>query len=473
MEIAIGVLGVVVLGLGAWCFVLVRGGNEARADAAEARRESQRLADENARVVADLERVRASLSEAEARAEESAGRVTELSIDYATRGERLSAAEKLIDEMRQDRARLVEQFEALGGKTLQANQEALGKFLTERLKEVDDKSNAEFRHRKESIDSMIKPINETLEMTRKKLEDIEQKRTDSFASMGRWIEGLSQANQTLRKETSELVHALRAPKVRGAYGEVQLRRVAELAGLREGIDFHTEKSVTTDEGSRLRPDMVVNLPSGRTLVIDAKTNIGPYLQAFEEPDFEIAQGHLERFGNAVADQIKSLSKKAYWSQFEKTPDFVVMFVPGDQFVDAALQQQPELLEKAWKQNIILASPTTLIGLLRAVELGWREQALAENAQELKQLGVEMHKRSGTLIAKVTELGSKLGQATSKYNEVVGSLDRNFVPQLKKFEEAGAKSEKELKELNEITEVPRIPTSGQLNLPICETDNTDS
>lgn len=408
----------------------------AAGDAADARAQATLARD-------TVEDARREAQDLRARADASTERVTELSTELAAARERLEGAARAIEERDKVEQRFESAFKALSAEALKSSRT---EFLAQ-AKPVFDAA-------KKEQNDLVKPIGETLEATRKKLEDIEQKRTDSFARMGQWMSGLKEANLELRKETSELVHALRRPKVRGSYGEVQLRRVAELAGLREGIDFEIEKTTTTEEGARLRPDMVVNLPSGRTLVIDAKTNIEPYLDAFEAQDPEQADAHLTRFAEGVASQAQKLSRKAYWEQFERAPDFVVMFVPGDQFVDAALQHQPELLTKAWERNIILASPTTLIGLLRAVELGWREKALAESAEELRSLGTDLHKRSGVLLEHVSKLGSRIGQSVAAYNDVAGSLERNFLPHLRKFEEAGAKSGKSLAEPKPVDADPR-------------------
>lgn len=433
MEIAIGVLGVLVLALAGWVFVLVRGGNDARGQAHASRREQDRLSDENAHLVSDLEEARRELELARAQAQESSGRVTELSVERAKLAERLDAAGKLIEEFKSGREQLKQDFAALGGKTLQANQEALGRFLTERLKEVDEKSSAEFRHRKESIDSLVKPISETLAKTKEQLTQLDER-----------VKASSISNDSLKEETARLTRALSRPEVRGQYGEIQLRRVAELAGMTSYCDFSEQFSQRDDEGNLQRPDMIVTLPNERVIVVDAKANINAYIEAVNAPTDEKREEQMQRFARHTFEQVKKLADKKYWSMFDgKSAEFVVMFVPGDHFIDAALSRRPDLLDIAAQQGVILASPSTLIGLLRAVAVGWREHALTEQAAELFELGKELHDRAATAFEHAGKLGDSIRQSVERYNRLVGSIDSRMMPTLKKFEDAGAKSGKAL------------------------------
>jgi DNA recombination protein RmuC len=451
MEIAIGVLGLVTLALGVWCVVLVRGGTEARADAAESRGESQRLTDENARIVGDLERAQTATREAVARAEESAGRLTELSVEQAKLVERLDSAGKLIEEMREDRKRLVEQFEALGSKTLKSNQEALGQFLTERLKDADSLSQAELDKRKQAIEMMVRPIRETLDKTHEQITALDER-----------VKASGESNASLREETARLTRALSRPEIRGQYGEIQLRRVAELAGMTSYCDFSEQTSQRDDEGNLLRPDMVVTLPNDRVIVVDAKANINAYIEAVNAPDDEAREAQLERFARHMAEQVKKLNDKKYWSLYDgQSAEFVVMFVPGDHFIDAALARKPELLDEAAQRGVILASPSTLIGLLRAVAVGWREHALTEQAAELFELGKELHDRAATAFEHAGKLGDSIRQAVERYNKLVGSIDSRMVPTLRKFEDAGAKSGKALVEPKKLDASARELASGQV------------
>jgi DNA recombination protein RmuC len=375
--------------------------------------------------------------------------VTTLSVEQAKLVERLDAAGKLIEEMREDRTRLVEQFEALGSRTLKSNQEALGKFLTERLKDADSLSQSELDKRKQAIEAMVKPIRETLDKTHEQITALDER-----------VKASSVSNESLRMETARLTKALSRPEIRGQYGEIQLRRVAELAGMTSYCDFNEQFSQRDDEGNLLRPDMVVTLPNDRVIVVDAKANINAYIDAVNSPTDEQREEQLQRFARHMSEQVKKLNDKKYWSLFDgKSAEFVVMFVPGDHFIDAALARKPELLDEAAQRGVILASPSTLIGLLRAVAVGWREHALTEQAAELFELGKELHDRAATAFEHAGKLGDSIRQAVDRYNKLVGSIDTRMVPTLRKFEDAGAKSGKALTEPKKLDSVPRELASG--------------
>ncbi len=449
MEIAIGVLGVLVLALGGWVFVLVRGGGEARAEMHEAQRERDRLADENAHLAGDLDEARRELELARARAEESSQRVTQLSVEQAKLVERLDAGAKLIEEFKANREQLVSQFEALGSRTLKSNQEALGKFITERLKDADQLSQSELDKRKQAIEAMVKPISETLHKTREQITQLDER-----------VKASSASNDSLKEETARLTKALSRPEVRGQYGEIQLRRVAELAGMTSYCDFSEQFSQRDDEGNLQRPDMVVTLPNNRVIVVDAKANINAYIEAVNAPTDEIREEQMQRFARHTFEQVKKLADKKYWSMFDgKSAEFVVMFVPGDHFIDAALSRRPDLLDVAAQQGVILASPSTLIGLLRAVAVGWREHALTEQAAELFELGKELHDRAATAFEHAGKLGDSIRQSVERYNRLVGSIDSRMMPTLKKFEDAGAKSGKSLDAPKRVDGTPRELASG--------------
>jgi DNA recombination protein RmuC len=273
------------------------------------------------------------------------------------------------------------------------------------------------------------------------------------------MELVTQAGRGLREETNKLTRALSRPEVRGQYGEIQLRRVAELAGMTRYCDFDEQASVRDGEGNLQRPDMVVRLPNERVIAVDAKTNTYAYIEAVNAADDAEREGHLERFARHVQDQAKKLSDKRYWSRFEGSPEFVVMFVPGDHFIDAALSRRPELIEFAAEHGVILASPSTLIGLLRAVAVGWREEKLAAEARGLWELGKELHERAATAFEHAGKLGDSIRQSVERYNRLVGSIDTRLMPTLRKFEDAGAGSAKQLSELGQVEAVPRALETG--------------
>jgi DNA recombination protein RmuC len=287
----------------------------------------------------------------------------------------------------------------------------------------------------------VGPIAETLKKTEAKLGEIEKERLGAYERLSSHMKQVGDLSESLRKETGNLVAALRKPQVRGRYGEIQLKRVAELSGMRDYCDFTEQESSRDDAGGLRKPDMVVTLPNGRCVVVDAKTNIEAYIDAIDAADDAQRDRHLDRFARHVADQAGALSKKEYWSQFDGAADFVVMFIPGDQFIDAALQRRPDLLDLAAEQRIILASPSTLIGLLRAMHVGWREKGLSDRADELFDLGKELHRRMAKVLEDFSRLGKRLDDATGAYNEAVASVDARLMPTLRRFEDAGARSEK--------------------------------
>ncbi|TVS08858.1 MAG: DNA recombination protein RmuC, partial [Phycisphaerales bacterium] len=262
-------------------------------------------------------------------------------------------------------------------------------------------------------------------------------------------------SEQLRSETGKLARALSRPEVRGRYGEIQLRRVAELAGMVAYCDFAEQTSVRDTEGRLKRPDMVVKLPNECVIAVDAKCNIDPYVRAVDTSDEQEREQLLERFAHGIAEQAKKLAAKSYWSDYEGGAEFVVMFVPGDQFLDAALARRSDLLEIAAQQGVILASPATLIGLLRAVAVGWAEQRLAEEARELRKLGSELHERASVALDHAAKLGQTIDRAVRQYNQFMGSVDSRLMPTLRKFEEAGAASGKSLPDPAEIEVRPKL------------------
>ncbi len=479
MDSALIVTGVVALagvGVAVWA-ALARGKAMGQADAATARAEA---------LTAEVTAAREQAARAAASAEENE---RQLRAQIEARGDELSRE-------KQERARLGERVVALEGDLVQGEQahtvrladiershavalktaedrfkSLAGEVLAGTVKEFQERASQQFSGQREhlalemaqrhkNIDELLSPIRELLAKTDTNLSRIEQERTASFASLVEQIRGTQESSAKLKDETSKLVAALRKPQVRGRYGEVQLRRVVEIAGLRSYCDFSEQDSRRTDAGDLQRPDMTIKLPNERTIVVDSKTTIEAYLDAIEATSPEAADHALDRFAEHVRKQIEALSAKAYWDQFERAPEFVVMFVPGDQFIDGALSRRPELFELAVKRRVILASPSTLVGLLRAVELGWREQRLAEEAEELKKLGSELHHRAGVVWEYAAKLGRSLRQSVEQYNELAASIDSRLAPTLKKFEEAGAKSAKEIQSLPEVSVLPRSLDAAQ-------------
>ncbi len=395
--------------------------------------------------------LRADLDRAEARAHELAVELTsereQRAADrrlYAEREQQHQQEQtRLQNWLREREADLKAQFEALSGKVLDVSTKRFLEQAKESFAGQMKQAEGDLEQRKKAVEALVKPIGETLEKTRERLE-----------RLGERVEMTAEASRDLRTSTDKLVQAFSRPEVRGRYGEIQLRRVAELAGMVAYCDFDEQSTTTSDEGKSLRPDMIVHLPNDRVVVVDAKCNIDAYVRAVEVMDADERERLLDKFASDVAGQAAKLSKKGYWERYEGSPDFVVMFVPGDHFLDAALARRPDLLETAADSRVILASPATLIGLLRAVAVGWREHALTEQARELFELGKELHERASVAFGHIDDLGRVLERATRKYNEAVGSIQSRLTPTLRRFEEAGAKSAKELPEIASVNTLPR-------------------
>lgn len=377
---------------------------------------------------------------------ELAGRVREEAAGLRSRCEALEGRER--DEATRERMTR-EAFRSLASEVMSQSSEQLVKLASERLGQVNSGAIKELESRRASVDALVKPITDTLRKAGETMEAMERERVRAYAELREQARAMAESNSALRARADDLVTALRKPQVRGRYGEIQLRRVVELAGMRSYCDFDEQASVTTSEGRSLRPDMVVRLPNERTVVVDAKTNIEAYLDAIEAETPERSEEHLDRFARHVTEQAEKLARKEYAAQFERAPDFIVMFIPGDQFIDAALQRRPELLDLAAQRGVILASPSTLIGLLRAVHVGWRDHGLTEQAARLLRLGAELHERVAIALGHAEDLGVTLRQSVEKYNKFVGSVERHLLPTVRKFEESGARSGKTLPGMGEI------------------------
>ena len=346
-------------------------------------------------------------------------------------------------------------FRALAGQVLGDTRAELSKIAEEKFKGQATIAQQDIEQRKQAVERLLQPIAETLKRTDEKLAAIEKERTGSYSELRAQVQQMMQGSEALRSATEKLGRALRDPKVRGQYGEIQLKKVAELAGMRAFCDF-TEQSTTVDaDGNRLRPDMIVKLPNRREVAIDAKANLKPYLDAIEATDPAQVEAFLKTFADGIANQASLLAKKGYWKHYENAPEFVVMFVPGDQFVDAALSRRPDLLEVAASQRVLLASPSTLIGLLRAVHVGFQEQTLAEEAMELRRLGMEFHERAANAFENIAEIGRAISKAGGAYNDFVASYRSRLEPTLKKFDDGPTKSKKALPQVEVVSTQLRL------------------
>jgi DNA recombination protein RmuC len=351
--------------------------------------------------------------------------------------------------------RVTSVFDTVAGQSLRSNSEMFLQLAREHLGQHQQKAAATLTEREKAIATMLAPIREALTKTEQQMARIEKERAESFGSLKTALESVALGQQALQKETRTLVNALRRPEVRGQWGEMTLRRLAELAGMVEHCDFKEQVHVRTDEGS-LRPDMIVHMPDGRDLVVDVKTPLDAYLEAVDAPTDELRAVALRRHAQAISERIRQLGAKSYWSQFEKSPDFVILFIPGDQFLSAALAETPTLLEDAIRQDVIIATPTSFVALLKAVAYGWRQMALAQNAETIRGLAEDLYKRLAVFATHLTKMGRNLGTTVDAFNSAVGSLERQVLPGARKFTELGVRPEREIEEVEPIDRLTREP-----------------
>ena len=345
---------------------------------------------------------------------------------------------------------LRESFRGLAAESLHSNSEQFLKLAEENLKKFQSEARNELELKEKSIETLVKPINDALKKTGEQIEALDRERRQTQGSISQYLQSMQETQLQLQGETRNLVNALRKPEVRGRYGEMSLKRLAELAGMVEHCDF-TEQS-TTAEG--LRPDMIVRMPDERELVIDAKTPISAYLDALEATDDATRDAHLARHVQHIRTQVQKLAAKSYWGQFKRSPDFVVMFLPGEQFLEPALKLATDLHEEALRQKVVIATPTSLVALLKVVAYGWRQQHLAENAEEIRKLGEELHKRLAVFAEHLEQLGRSLAKSVDHYNKAVGSFERQVIPGARRFPEMGVRSGKELAQLDPLEALPR-------------------
>lgn len=363
---------------------------------------------------------------------------------------------------REEQDAAARRFSALAGEALDRNNERFLSLAEERLTRTTATNDETLAQRELAFRALIDPIGKSLEQVRAEVADQEKKRIEFDSRLNENMRSLAEVSGELRKGTSDLVTALRSSQERGAWGELQLQRVVEAAGMLEQVDFDVQVQGTTPDGEVLRPDMVVHLAGGKTIVVDSKVAFLGYLEAQQADDPARREERMSAHVRHVRKHVDDLASKRYWDLFDHAPEFVVMFVPAEAFLSAALERDPSLMEEAARKNVILASPTTLLALLRTVAYSWRQQALADNAQQVLRVGKELHSRLVTMTGHVTKMGRSLEASTKAYNSMVGSLERNVLTSARRMVELQVVDPKEaIEEISGIEETTRPITKSEL------------
>jgi DNA recombination protein RmuC len=380
---------------------------------------------------------------------------TELEKERAVHGERLKAYHDA-------EAKLRETFQALSADALKTNNEAFLSLAETRLREARTEAAGDIDARKKAIEDLLAPMAKTLEHVDREIKDAERRRVETGAQLLQKIASLDTAGQSLRDETRRLTDALKRPGVRGRWGELQLKRVVELAGMVEYCDFKEQHTIQGSDDERIRPDVIVRLPGGKQIVIDAKAPLDAYLRALEAPDEIARQSLMTEHARQVRTHIGQLSAKSYFEKVASTPEFVVMFLPGEMFFSAALEHDPSLIECGVEKRVIPASPTTLIALLRAVAYGWQQEAMTENSRKISENGRNLYESVRALAGHFQALGTKLKSSLEAYNDAVGSLEGNVLAKARKFKDLqAANAGDEIKALEPIDRVPRMLQAAEL------------
>ena len=370
----------------------------------------------------------------------------------------INAADDKLKLLEEARDSLKDSFKALSADALSKNNESFIKLAEENLKKHQQSAKDDLEKRQLAITKTVEPVSQTLKTFSERVNKIEERRIESEGSIKKELQKLSEMHLRLDQSTSSLVQALRAPQVRGQWGEMHLRRTVEMAGMINYCDFEEQSSVETDEGQRQRPDMLIRLPNERRVVVDSKVPIAAYLDALETDSSEVQSERMKAHARHLRTHIKDLSTKAYWSQFDNAPEFVVLFIPNEAIFSAALEEDPSLIELGVENKVILATPTTLIALLKAVAYGWQQEAITREAKEIAALGREIYDRLSVVIGHFVKLGKSIDQSVGNYNKAMNSVDSRLMVTARKFESLESASTEKLPEVNQIEKRPNLPIS---------------
>jgi DNA recombination protein RmuC len=386
---------------------------------------------------------------------------------------RLKTDDTVSAEREQALQRAREQLQGVFGElardSLQSNSEVFLQLARERLTRQQLDASLALQARESAIESLVLPIREALAKTETQIQSIERDRIDAFATIKSQMEVLASGQTLLSRETRNLVTALRRPDVRGQWGEITLKRLVELSGMTAHVDFAEQPHQITESGA-VRPDMIVHMPEQRDIIVDVKTPLDAYLAAIEAQNDEERASQLRRHAQIVGARVRELSSKQYWSQFEHSPGFVVLFLPGDQFLSAALQENPGLIDESLRQNVMLATPTSLLALLKVVEHGWKQSVLADNAAEIRRLGEDLYKRLAVFGEHLAKLGKSLGSSVESFNKAVGSLELQVLTAARRFPNLGLRVDRELEPIEPIgnlTRTPQATDASQTEFPLNE------
>ena len=374
----------------------------------------------------------------------------------AQREAELKSAEEKLALLHKAQSQLQDSFKALSAEALSKNNTDFLNLAKTTLEKYQEGAKGDLDKRQQAIQKTVEPVGKALEKFEERVNNLEERRTKTDAGLKEQLENLAQSQIRLSQTTTGLVNALRKPEGRGRWGELQLRRTVELAGMINYCDFEEQTNVETDAGERLRPDMLIRLPNERRVVVDSKVPLAAYLDALDEADADVKTTQLERHARHIRDHIKGLSQKKYWSQFEHTPEFVVLFIPNEAIFSAALEVDPQLIELGVENRVILATPTTLIALLKAIAYGWQQDAVAREAREISALGKELYERIGVVMGYFSSVGKSLGQVVTHYNKAVNSAESRLLVTARKFEALESSTEETLPDVKVVEQQPTLP-----------------